>query len=519
MSLDRTLGRTASPRSDFFLCLSLANLMFFKPWSDLLLMTERLPHADWAYEALATRWSTYVGLILDVVLCAMVLWTIVTVASKIWGAKGKLVSHLFLLGLGFFAVNGFRLALHLGYLTSTIPHWSIYAILAISVAALIAIVLRVPEQFIGGFRSALFVMLPFSVVTFGHAFYGLFFYTKTPSLAVTVAHAPKPHRIIWWLFDEWDYRIGFEERPKGLELPEIDRFRQQAFSGERVYPPGGYTAVSIPGYFTGRIIDKPPWVDRQRDLKVHFADDKGKSKWSDHENIFSELKNDGNKSAVIGWYLPYCNMLDGLVDRCSKFPHYNLFKQPYTASLPESMVNLAKDMAYLLPNRSKFQVETYDRILKATLETVSDRSFDFVYTHWPAPHAPWIYDRDLGKVTEHNQKGPEGYLDNLVLVDRTLGKLRAELERQGTWENTTILLSTDHGWNSSKEYDGRQDFRIPFLLKMEGQTEGRQYTRAFNARILKNLFLSISRGEIRDADQVGHWLDTHTPELPTGSNS
>jgi hypothetical protein len=57
------------------------------------------------------------------------------------------------------------------------------------------------------------------------------------------------------------------------------------------------------------------------------------------------------------------------------------------------------------------------------------------------PHPGGFYNRRTQQV------GVDGsYLDNLVLADRTLGKLRRAIEETSLAAKTTVIVSSDHSW-------------------------------------------------------------------------
>ena len=73
-----------------------------------------------------------------------------------------------------------------------------------------------------------------------------------PKLPAPGPVRPGQPRVIWLLFDETDQRLGFEQRPPGLKLPEFDRLRAASLYATNAVSPGDSTALSIPGLLTGR---------------------------------------------------------------------------------------------------------------------------------------------------------------------------------------------------------------------------------------------------------------------------
>jgi len=106
---------------------------------------------------------------------------------------------------------------------------------------------------------------------------------------------------------------------------------------------------------------------------------------------------------------------------------------------------------------------------------------------------------------------PDGYFGNLVLADRALGELRASMETAGTWDNTAIIVSSDHHWHKSYLYDNQVNPRgVPFLLKLPDQSTGITYQNKFNTVLTRDLISELMSGEINDYQKVSQWLDNNT---------
>ena len=57
-----------------------------------------------------------------------------------------------------------------------------------------------------------------------------------------VGAAPKPeksaaNRVVWIIFDELDERVAFRDRPKEVEMPALDRFRNESTVATNIKPP------------------------------------------------------------------------------------------------------------------------------------------------------------------------------------------------------------------------------------------------------------------------------------------
>src|SRR5260370_14326243 len=95
----------------------------------------------------------------------------------------------------------------------------------------------------------------------------------------------------------------------------------------------------------------------------------------------------------------------------------------------------------------------------------------------PIPHGPGIYDRRTASFATSNPS----YLDNLALCDEYLAHVRKELEKNGTWDSTTLVLMGDHSWRISRGADlspeeraatdgGQFDDRPAYIVKLAHQT-------------------------------------------------
>jgi hypothetical protein len=119
-----------------------------------------------------------------------------------------------------------------------------------------------------------------------------------------------------------------------------------------------------------------------------------------------------------------------------------------------------------------------------------------------------------------------------VLVDRTLGELRRAMESAGVWDQTTVLVSSDHWWRiniwatehplteeEATITGGKMDYRVPFILKLKDQNEPIIYNPEFNTIITHDLFIALLHGELSKANEVVTWLDKQPTRriLPIGT--
>ena len=330
------------------------------------------------------------------------------------------------------------------------------------------------------------------------------------------------HRVVWILFDEWDQYLTFQNRAKGLALPEVDRFRSQALYGERVFPPGGDTLESLPSLLIGKIVQSTKRTV-PNDLLLTFADSKKTEPWSIQPNVFQRARQLGVNSAIVGFYHPYPRILGRDVTRSfslsSLTTHedeiywremHGLDKLSLTLEELLYRVELIKRSGLLRDRRAKRTFRILYRETRAeALKLLRNPDAGLLMLHLPIPHPPAIFDRARGQVTADAHGG---YEENLALMDATLGEFRRAMQANGEWDNSLVLLTSDHPLR------GRSVAKhpwIPFLLKLPGQKQTVSYAPAFNSVLTQDLLLAALRGELHTTEEVVEWLNKVRLRFPT----
>jgi len=254
--------------------------------------------------------------------------------------------------------------------------------------------------------------------------------------------------------------------------------------------------------------------------------------WSTQPNVFSRTREIGGAAAVVGWYHPYCRVIGGDLTRCSFAVVANEMDtrgQRVSRSMLEHfrMVGAAAQVIrQVLPKsmqsdkRWEFDyVEGLKRIAQESAAAATDSALSLVLIHFPAPHFPCLYDR---RKDDFTFEGGCNYFDNLELVDRTFGDLRRSMERAGLWDDTVVLVSSDHWWRTeiwpknqswTKEEQSVMskgaDYHVPFMLKLKRQRASVIYQPSFNTVLSQDLLLALLRGELSAPPDVTAWLDRH----------
>jgi len=164
----------------------------------------------------------------------------------------------------------------------------------------------------------------------------------------------------------------------------------------------------------------------------------------------------------------------------------------------------------LLGETREVQIERNQFLNTKVQEMLSNPNLGLVFFHSSVPHLPLIGRAD--------EEGDITYYSSLEIVSETIRTVRNTLESTGQWENTVLIVSSDHAYRFKRLRDFRQlsekerndsmvDTRIPFIIKFAGQNSRIDYEPRINTIVTKRLILDILDNKIRDAGELVKWLD------------
>jgi hypothetical protein len=521
---------------DAAISLSLANICFVKVWGKLL---------SGAGSYFTEFPIAYASIVVDVVLLAASLFAAITIVRRSRNTLlMKLARWAFLLAI-LTVLNGIALLI----LTLSTVNFSVLMgrnvawFAGVGVTALMVLAtVKARDRVIQWAPRVILVLLPFVLITFSQAVWkltrnvGVAYAANKTASTFPVARKKPATRVLWIIFDEMDQRMSFSERPGSVELPELDRLRNQSVYAINAYPPAPLTYMSMPALITGRLVAQVTPV-RADELMVRFDGEQTAVDWSTQPNVFSEARKLGFNTGLAGWCHPYCEVVGGSLSKCEEVKEKNNDEITLKASMflqaeglistvplvPQAAIPVIQRVDFVnrivtTGEREKYTVR-YKRVLESALKAAVDPDLDLVFVHSPAPHPPGIYDRVKN---DFSLESKNGYIDNLELVDRTIGDLRRAMESAGIWDQTTVIISADHWWRTEMwsrgpfwtredgaASRGKMDHRIPFVLKLAGQREQLTYTAGFNTVVTHDLILALMRGEVSSAASVADWLDRH----------
>ena len=153
----------------------------------------------------------------------------------------------------------------------------------------------------------------------------------------------------------------------------------------------------------------------------------------------------------------------------------------------------------LLPfNMRRSHIARLREVIENAADLAADSSYALVLLHLPLPHSPWIWDRRTNQFRV-TILGDDGYLDNLALADRVLGRMRDEMTRRGIWDATTLIVTADHPWRVKLNQGRSTDRRIPLMIKLPGMKQGEHIETPANSIVVSSLVPALIDAQIPDA--------------------
>ncbi|MCC6389090.1 MAG: sulfatase-like hydrolase/transferase [Bryobacterales bacterium] len=489
----------------FLKCLSAANLCYFRIWAELftwpappsLFFRRYAPPATWYYSA-----------IFNVLILAVVLYVF---AKKRWRLGFAMLACVIAKEVVFTALKveaglGGRVAVFL----NSVPRSLLGAGLAVAVISFALLFLRWSPRVQAKFGSFLFAMSFLVPLTFGNA---IFRASHDPVLGAPAARQPASayvaaRRAVWIIFDEMDERIAFSQRPAGLSLPNLDRFRSEAQVATQALSPSDATIVSIPSLLIGEHVRSDRPLSARR-LEVTFAGSRRKGELGQVPDMFSKAREHRLRSGIAGWYVPYCRIFDSRVDDCIWWP-MNRQINSYGFTLPQTLWNQPRSLfetslySMFGPSLAVLaHVRTVNEMIAEAAAMSARGDLNLVYCHFPVPHTPFVYDptkRTLTSYTTHAR----GYLDNLQLADHIFSKLREAMERAGVWDQTAVLVTADHGFRQSAKLGYPAETRhVPWMIKWPGNREAGTIDSPFESVGTADVLLEfLTSGKIGAVDRI-----------------
>jgi hypothetical protein len=399
-------------------------------------------------------------------------------------------------------------------------------------AVLLLLLLRFPPVYRRVIRVGDAVGVFFAVFGFCSIVQLLWVMTWRPGPQQTVAawtkpaQSPRQHpRVVWLLFDELSYNQVFEHRAHDLTLPNFDALRAESTLYTNMQPVGLKTVKIVPSLFSGAVVDDFRFVF-DNTFKVHYEGTHGWHPLDGEGTVFHDAQRAGWRTAVVGWYNPYCTVYRTALNSCywtnldrtdgDMAQRYSLWRN---AARPFQGLGIQLISPALADRRScdfevRQRLQTYISLQHRVSDLLNNDQADFFFLHLPVPHSPNIWSR----VNDNYARGcGSSYLDNLALADRTLGSVMAALQQSPRWKDTTVIVQGDHSWRvmlwdwlpawtdeDDQASNGEFDPRPALLIHNAGQTQPAGDGRALSLLFVHEALEKVLHGEVNPVAKPDH---------------
>jgi len=311
--------------------------------------------------------------------------------------------------------------------------------------------------------------------------------------------------VYMFLFDEWSYVRSFEDGRVRDNLPNLKKWVDTSDSYNQAYSLAEQTMFSIPRY----IFQNDPGF-RTRDNESIRDDITHMRKIN--ANSFFDIAPDGWFKTAIGFWLKYDRLLGDKIDYA--FSTSGSTTGSELSAWAECRRHLARQLSFLSRfgiKASAIETDFVKDVMAYSTDVVDGKSFDIVnnihvptfgFFHYCIPHHPFVYDRNGRRddITDHSihVQSPENYLHNLEYMDTVLGQIEKRLKAAGKYENSLIILCSDHTWREDPDYEHLRHTQteyfttevlrhVPLIIKHPNQREPRQINDKITLDLMQNI--------------------------------
>jgi hypothetical protein len=291
------------------------------------------------------------------------------------------------------------------------------------------------------------------------------------------------------LFDELSFSYLYSDRNLRPEYPALAEISSQASNYLSMSAPGPETLVSMPSFLAARHL---------RDIRIEsnaifeMSDDGHLVPFSAGrpEALFPTARRLGFRTEMAGYYLPYCELLDGLLDSCQSLSFYNMSSIDERFSIADPVLTTL----ILWPRQFPFGLlknPPFARLQRGLVEHTTAFAMRpmhagrpiFRFVHFSVPHFPFAFGAEgFDPPFDPLRTSPDtGYARQLRYVDTLFATLMQRMRDEGTYDTTTIVVLADHGFRfGGREANPRQ---IPFIVKKAGQRSRADVTTAMRGEV------------------------------------
>jgi hypothetical protein len=288
---------------------------------------------------------------------------------------------------------------------------------------------------------------------------------------ISAAHAKS--NIIVFLFDELSYQYLYQGGKVRKEFPHFAALSTQSVNYHNARALGKSTFPTIPKLMSGTENHNIRLINN----RLMTKDKNGKIENYEYgdDSLFARALKRGYATVAVGPYFPYCDSLKSYLHHCYSYSIYNYG----SLSAKFSVINPIATNLILWPQQlpsgflkrpisSIWQRRGVNETLERTLSLLKLQQPIMLFSHFYIPHIPFVFDADgYNPASNPFLENNENYIRQLKYVDIVLGRLIDELKRLDKFDNSTIVVRSDHDFRIMTPSEERN--KIPLLIKKVGQ--------------------------------------------------
>ncbi len=311
-------------------------------------------------------------------------------------------------------------------------------------------------------------------------------------------------RVVWVLFDEWDQTVLTEKRPPGLQLPNLDALRRESVVATQAFAPAGVTRLSVPALLSGQVLTSA-FAEGADTLQVKLAGATSFRSFRELPSVADDAAALRMNFSAIGWYHPYGRLFADEANAATKsygYPAFQAFRKDDFFSAVLGQLLFLTSPTY----GRHAAIELYQAMHAEALRCVADPTRNVIFLHYGIPHYPGIFNARTGELSTWLKSEVVSYMDNLVLVDRTLGELLAAIDRAGLRDSTSVVFTSDHWWRSAPWAAGRAANPVPLIIQVGGDRSAIVANAPLVTTCLRAMVRALLVGQLRDNAAVAEFL-------------
>ena len=352
----------------------------------------------------------------------------------------------------------------------------------------------------------------------------------------------KNRKVLWILFDEFDYEIAFNKNDKSSEfMKNFNDLKKNSFFHSQMFASAKTTMLSMPHQFIGIKGFGNIFIDNTFYIIVDLKNEK-RVEFNFQNTIFGRLKKIDFTSSIFSSTLPYCNYIAGsekltdCKDRLSSkikrkshfflggvlfvFPIINnferffeLIKNKKTADEIETVkqIKVIKELKLMKELKSikdidGLQIVFYDDIINSL-----KKNTNLTFVHTWIPH---IGTEDEQKYiqeifdfkTSTKMASMPTYILNLKFVDLILNKIMNILKNYEDQE-ILLILSSDHWFRPTRNTDNTDAYPIVFFAKILNDKTSAKSSKKTSAIYIQELIYKYLTKEISNHAQIKEFFE------------